>query len=81
MTIVKDTHFGASIGEGSSKCVENMEPFWRCLPVHSKIGLLHNWDKMGSYRPVPNLMSLNKYLKKLSFKMIHQEYYSNGLRP
>ncbi len=71
MTIVKDTHFGASIGGGSSKCVEKMEPFQRYLPAHSKMG----------YQPIPDLMSLKQYLKVLSFKMIHREYYSNDLRP
>ncbi len=38
-------------------------------------------EKTGGYRPIPNLMSLNQYLKVLSFKMIQQKYYWNGLRP
>ncbi len=37
-------------------------------------------EKMGGYWPIPNLMSPNQYLKVL-FKMIRQEYCSNGLRP
>ncbi len=45
MTIVKNTIFGASIGGGSLKCVEKKEPFQRCLPAHSKMGLLLNRGK------------------------------------